>query len=81
MNIETDKSTLQKQLNQMVKEWEAGEQKLVDFAVEHGLYLSLGEYGSGKRLLTRQEEVDDWNEYGWREKKYLGDWVYSSETC
>lgn len=81
MNIETDKSTLQKQLNQMVKEWEAGEQKLVDFAVEHGLYLSLGEYGSGKRLLATQEDVDDWNGCGWHEEKYLGDWVYSSETC
>ena len=56
MNIETDKSTLQKQLNQMVKEWEAGEQKLVDFAVEHGLYLSLGEYGSGKRLLLDKKK-------------------------
>ena len=81
MTVENDKTDLQKQLNQMIRDWEAGEQKLVDFAIEHGLYLSLGEYGSGKRLLTTQEDVDDWNKYGWNDHKELGDWIYSSETC
>jgi hypothetical protein len=76
-----DNSTLQKQLNQMVKEWEAGEQKLVDFAVEHGLRLSLGEYGSGKELITTQEQLDDLNRYGRCGDKELGDWIYSNETC
>ena len=81
MTVENDKTDLQKQLNQMIRDWEAGEQKLVDFAIEHGLYLSLGEYGSGKRLLTTQEDVDDWNKHGWHVYKELGDWIYSSETC
>ena len=74
-----DNSTLQKQLNQMVKEYEQGEQKLVDFALEHGLSLSLGEYGCGRSLITTQEEADDWND-GWNDKE-IGDWIYSNENC
>lgn len=77
----------QKILNEMVSEYEAQvsvlEQKLVDYALEHDLYLSLGDYGSGRSLLTRKD-FEDSQENGelshWSGKE-LGDWLYSSETC
>lgn len=77
----------QKTLNGMVSEYEAQvsalEQKLVDYALEHDLYLSLGDYGAGRSLLTRKD-FEDSQENGelshWSGKE-LGDWVYSSESC
>ena len=77
----------QKILNEMVSEYETQvsvlEQKLVDYALEHDLYLSLGDYGSGRSLLTRKD-FEDSQENGelshWSGKE-LGEWLYSSETC
>ena len=77
----------QKILNEMVNEYEskveALEQSLVDYALEHDLYLSLGDYGAGRSLLTRKDFKDS-QENGelshWSGKE-LGEWVYSSETC
>lgn len=63
-------------LDDMVKKHEEitskSEQKLVDYALKHNLYLSLGDYGSGRTLLL---EDDHWS------GKDRGEWLYSSETC
>lgn len=77
----------QKILDEMVRAYEAQveslEQKLVDYALEHDLYLSLGDYGAGRSLLTRKD-FEDSQENGelshWSGKE-LGEWLYSSETC
>jgi hypothetical protein len=66
----------QKQLDAMVKHYEKEveslEKVLVAFALEYELYLSLGDYGTGRTLL-----LDDNN---WSDKK-RGEWFYSSESC
>lgn len=85
--IEKTKDEHQKILNEMTREYEAQvealEQKLVDYALEHDLYLSLGDYGAGRSLLTRKD-FEDSQENGelshWSGKE-LGEWLYSSETC
>lgn len=48
------------------------EQKLVEFALKHGLPLYLGDsdYGSGRSLVHEDGEY-----------KNRGDWLYSSEQC
>lgn len=74
-------------LNKMKREYEskveALEQKLVDYALEHDLYLNLGDYGNGRSLLTRKD-FEDSQENGelshWSGKE-MGEWVYSSESC
>lgn len=69
-------------LNDMVKKHEEivklSEDNLVQYALEHGLYLSLGDYGAGRVLITSQ----DLNENGthWSGKS-VGEWLYSSESC
>lgn len=69
----------QEQLNLMVRDYEVKvaelEQVLVDFALEHELHLSLGDYGSGRDLLLK----DDNGRFGSGKKR--GEWLYSSETC
>lgn len=69
----------QLELNKMVNKFEQQvfelEQELVDFALEHELHLSLGDYGSGRELLLK----DDDDRYGSGKKR--GEWLYSSETC
>lgn len=77
----------QKILNDKVRIYEAQvstlEQELVDYALEHDLHLSLGDYGAGRSLLTRKD-FEDSQENGklshWSGKE-LGEWLYSSETC
>lgn len=77
----------QKILNDKVRIYEAQvsalEQELVDYALEYDLYLSLGDYGTGRSLLTRKD-FEDSQENGelshWSGKE-LGEWLYSSETC
>lgn len=63
-------------LGDMVAKHEAfvnkSEQKLVDYALKHNLYLSLGDYGSGRTLLLQNNH---WS------GKDRGEWLYSSETC
>lgn len=63
-------------LSEMVKKHEEitgkSEQKLVEYALKHNLYLSLGDYGSGRTLLL---EDHHWS------GKDRGEWLYSSETC
>lgn len=63
-------------LNQMVRDYEKQveelEGKLVEYALKHNLYLSLGDYGEGRSLIL---EEDHWS------GKDRGDWVYSSESC
>lgn len=63
-------------LGDMVKKHEEmtnkSEQKLVEYALKHNLYLSLGEYGGGRTLLL---ENNHWS------GKDRGEWLYSSETC
>lgn len=63
-------------LNEMVQKYESfveqEEQKLVEYALEHNLRLSLGDYGTGRTLVL---EDDDWS------GNKRGEWLYSSETC
>lgn len=64
------------QLQEMLKKYneivDKAEQELIDFALEHGLHLSLGDYGTGRTLI---HEDDHWTGKG------RGEWVYSSESC
>lgn len=73
------KDEAQKKLYEMVREHEAlveaSEKRLVEFALEHNLYLSLGDYGQGRTLLL-SDDSDDWGS-----GKKRGEWLYSSETC
>lgn len=66
----------QKILNDKVREYEAQvealEQELVDYALEHNLYLSLGDYGSSRTLLLEDHK--------WAGKE-RGEWLHSSESC
>ena len=48
------------------------EKELVEYALEHGLSLYLGDYGTGRSLIR---EDNHWS------GKDKGDWVYSSESC
>ncbi len=68
----TPKQNLAEMLKNHEELVEKSEQVLVDYALEHGLYLSLGEYGSGRELIL---EDGQWS------GKNRGEWVYSSETC
>jgi hypothetical protein len=75
-----------------LKKVEELEQELVDYAMEHDLYLSLGDYGSGRTLLTpsvfkqKQSEYgydesdEEYETLGWNDRR-VGDWLYSSEEC
>lgn len=73
--MKTTTKSNQELLNEMVAEYEKtiseAEAKLVAFALEHNLELSLGEYGSGRSLLL---QADHWSG---KERARL----YSSETC
>lgn len=66
----------QKILNEMVTSYEKlveqEEQILVQYALEHDLNLSLGDYGVGRTLVL---EKNHWS--GHRR----GEWLYSSENC
>ena len=70
------KNVVDRPLMMMVAEYEKTisevEGKLVAFALEHNLRLSLGDYGNGRTLLL---EDSDWH------GKERGEWLYSSETC
>ena len=65
-----------KKLNALVKELEeftaAKEANIIDLALEFKLYVSLGDYGSGRHLCL---DDGDWN------GNSRGDWVSSSSTC
>lgn len=70
------KSKEQQILNKMIQDYEKEvanlEDKLVEYALEHNLYLSLGDYGNGRTLLL---EDNTWS------GKERGEWLYSSENC
>ena len=77
----------QKILDQMVRAYEGKvaelEKELADFALEYDLDLSLGDYGTGRTLLTAKDfEVssEDSEPRHWSGKG-IGEWLYSSETC
>lgn len=73
------KDEAQNKLNEMVREHEAlvgsSEKRLVEFALEYNLYLSLGDYGQGRTLLLHDDDSH------WGSGKKRGEWLYSSETC
>ena len=68
----TPKQNLAEMLKKHEELVQKGEQVLVDYALEHNLYLSLGEYGSGRDLILKD---------GHWSGKARGEWIYSSETC
>ena len=74
-NAETQEF-LQKGLDEKVKAYEAQcrviENALVEYALEHNLHLELGDYGSGRALLLKD---DKWS------GKRRGEWLYSSDSC
>ena len=55
------------------------EKILVKFALENDLYLSLGDYGSGRTLVLKDDPKNFDDLY--RKPKKRGDWLYSSEGC
>ena len=68
----TPKQNLAEMLKKHEELVQKGEQVLVDYALEHGLDLTLGDYGSGRSLI---HEDKHWS------GKARGSWVYSSENC
>ena len=48
------------------------EDTLSDIGVEHNLYIDLGDYGTGRTLITKEGH---WSGYE------VGQWLPSSETC
>ena len=51
------------------------EDTLAEVAVEHQIYVELGDYGNGRHVAL--QDID----YGWGETYEAGQWVSSSSTC
>jgi hypothetical protein len=70
------KSKEQQILDKMILDYEKKvsklEDELAEYALEHNLQLSLGDYGNGRSLILTE---DHWS------GKDRGDWLYSSESC
>lgn len=67
-----NKEDAQKLINPLVGLSDVIENKLSDVGVEYDLHINLGDYGSGRTLIT---EEGHWSGYR------VGDWLPSSETC
>ena len=50
------------------------EDRLSDIAVKYELYVSLGDYGSGRSVIVNESQASN---YGMA----VGDWLSSSSTC
>lgn len=69
------KAEAQSVVNDLQSIYTEVEDTLAAIGVEHQLYISLGDYGSGRHLCLK--DVD----YGWGESFSAGEWIPSSATC
>ena len=66
---------VQKDIQELIKEYDAIEKKIVHLALKHSICVTLGEDKQGsKQLITSKEDGKNWF-------KDKGDWLSSYESC
>jgi polyhydroxyalkanoate synthesis regulator phasin len=74
-SIGLTKDEAQKLVSELIRLHGFVEDTLAEVAVEHQIYVELGDYGNGRHVAL--EDID----YGWGAEYTAGQWVSSSSTC